>query len=152
MIFPDFETDKSIIVAGVKSTGKSFLIRELQRAASGRRPPILHREKAEKEGIPLNTLVHWPIAEKECKAGNLSYENVELVILLNKCWHDYCFNVNERGQATQYSSMGFEQICDQWEGFFRERHLPILFVDSNWMDMTQFIAEMKSVSQRLPYL
>lgn len=144
----NFETDKSIIVAGIRATGKSHLIKLLQKYSTvkvkrRRRPPsIVHREVTENSGIPPESLIHWPIAEKHAGADGLSYENVGVVILLNKRWEDYCYNVNKRGQTTQYSVTGFEQISKQWEDFFQAKKLPILFVKSNRVDIPRLIADM----------
>jgi len=150
-----FETSKSIIVAGIRATGKSCLIEMLQKRVTVEKTvhrrqrrlsaPLIHREVTEKEGIPLDALIHWPIAEKHKIADGLSYENVGAVLLLNKRWPDYCYNVNKRGHTTQYSMIGFAQICEQWETFFRERHLPILLIDSNRIDMVQLIGKLETI-------
>jgi len=136
---PPFETKQSIIVAGIQATGKSYLIKMLQKHLDA---PLVHREVAELKGVPIDSIIHWPIAEKDRLAKKVDYKNTGLVLLLNKCWGDYCTNVRRRNSKKQYSVLGFKEICGQWTDFFKERDVPILNVPTNDPNITQLLQQM----------
>lgn len=139
-------TNKSVIVAGVTASGKTHLIDRLKgcvhRSKKIKGPLLVQREEVEaKNECPPESLIHWPIAEKDEALGNTSFDNAGVVILLEKNWEDYCYNVNSRNHPKQYSRVGLSAIHGQWVDFFRERNLPIISIGDNDIGISHLIDE-----------
>ena len=145
MIFPYkkrvLQLDKSVIVAGVAGSGKSYLIDKLRKRS---KVPLVHREVTEKNGIPTESIIHWPIAEKDQGILKMSFENAALVIMMDKPWEEYSQNIHKRKHRVQYTRSGLSQMRDKWCEIFSYHGLPIVFVNKNGERVVDVIQKMAS--------
>lgn len=140
-----FEINKSIIVAGVRASGKSYLIRLLKTVITA---PLIHRPVVESKGFAeAGTIIHWPIAEKF--PNLLRLDNVGLVLMLNKDWDSYCFNVEERRHATQYTKLGLQDIHSQWFNYFSSKKISIFEITKNDYNLPNLIHDIAEQINKL---
>lgn len=132
----DYQTSKSVIVAGTVASGKTHFISRLRECVSDAKEVDRSVVEAQKVAPP-GSIIHWPIAEK---VNDPDLSNVGAVVMLDKNWEDYSDNIVRRGRTIQYSKKGLEGVYQNWYAYFDARGIPILSVTSNDEDLRRVTA------------